>query len=734
MRAALRPIPRLLLPLLLVCGSACDEEKLTQIVVVVDGDWDGFTRLRVDVGGFEDDARVDADLQERPLPRRFAIVHDGGPLGPIDVTVRAYAEGFDDPVLIEPRTGIEFVRDETRMLKVDLRFECIGACVGGEACLEGGRCVDGDEAAELVPWTGEVDALDVRFRVDDGHVIVVEGDGGVVTPIQPDGGDVRPPGDGGSMLDSGGPPSGDGGMDGGDDAMVRPVRDAMPMQAPFEYAPGNFDPEASALQALSRVDVEIGCTTAAFDSSDLSFSGWCGPEPQAIVWEQGDGSEAALLVMDTLLVQWGASLRLTGTRPVILAVYGDAFVDGLIDASAAGATPGPGADVDCATAPAAGSAGSGSDGAGGGGGGGFGSPGAAGGGSGSDGAAVAGGSGGGTVGDSSLIPLRGGCSGASGGLGDGDAAAPGGGGGGAVQLSAAGRLEVDGRIAAVGGGGGVGNGDQDGGGGGGSGGAILLEGSPVDLDSAAVVSVGGGSGGAGNSRNDVDATAGSAGSKTSAAAAGGAPETRTGGAGGRGAAAGSQALAGADASEGGSVFSGGSSWGGGGGGGGGVGRIRARGTEGCAPRAVWNPLPSVACLDCGECADPPVLACEALPRAGAVYYLCGPASWDAAKAACENVGMGLAQIDDAGEGAFIQGAAGADVWLGGSDVASEGQWLWSDDTGFWSGGSDGTGTGYTNWAEGEPDGDTDENCLVGLSAGGWNDAECGQMLDYVCEL
>ena len=86
---------------------ACGEEPLTQIVVVVDSDWDGFERVELEITGFErEEILVEAgDLRGgKPLPRRVALVHDGGPLGPIGVTARGYGEDRDQPLRVEPRS------------------------------------------------------------------------------------------------------------------------------------------------------------------------------------------------------------------------------------------------------------------------------------------------------------------------------------------------------------------------------------------------------------------------------------------------------------------------------------------------------------------------------------------------------------------------------------------------------------------------------------------------------
>src|SRR5688500_7718543 len=109
---------------LLLASCSEDDVPLTQIVVVVDSDFSGLTRFEAKIEGFEEPTTVRADLDDEPLPRRFSLVHDGGPLGPMAVIVSAYTEG-DDPILVERRTGMFFEAGRTLLLKVDLLAACV---------------------------------------------------------------------------------------------------------------------------------------------------------------------------------------------------------------------------------------------------------------------------------------------------------------------------------------------------------------------------------------------------------------------------------------------------------------------------------------------------------------------------------------------------------------------------------------------------------------------------------
>ena len=73
-----------------------------------------------------------------------------------------------------------------------------------------------------------------------------------------------------------------------------------------------------------------------------------------------------------------------------------------------------------------------------------------------------------------------------------------------------------------------------------------------------------------------------------------------------------------------------------------------------------------------------------------------------------------------------QGVTG-DAWIGGTDEATEGTWLWRDGSGNIS--------DYTNWASGEPnDSQTGEDCLHLQSDYQWNDLACANSKGFICNL
>jgi hypothetical protein len=260
----------------------------------------------------------------------------------------------------------------------------------------------------------------------------------------------------------------------------------------FSYTPGHFTP--------TSYTPPSGATTncnATYSSTSHSFTtGSCTGATPTIYSNvlQSGGPSVDILAFNGLTIASGSTLTLTGSNPVILAVYGNAVINGTINASANGVTPGPGGGntSDCSAA-AAGTGGN--NGASGGGGGGM---------------AVAGGNGscGGQAcvspytiagGGVNSTELAGGC---AGGVGEASfphstPTNPAGAGGGGVQLAAAGTITGTGSITANGSAGTAGGTGQYGlgGGGGGSGGEILIYATQASF-SGITLAANGGAGGA----------------------------------------------------------------------------------------------------------------------------------------------------------------------------------------------------------------------------------------------
>ena len=150
---------------------------------------------------------------------------------------------------------------------------------------------------------------------------------------------------------------------------------------------------------------------------------------------------------------------------------------------------------------------------------------------------------------------------------------------------------------------------------------------------------------------------------------------------------------------------------------------------GCGPPGynIWSTSPRVdAAAGC--------VGCPRQLQTCPSYTLMNEAlSWSDANAACLAKGLHLASVLSATENALlVTAAAGNDVWIGGTDAASEGTWKWI---------ASGAVLSYTNWIYDQPDNFSDqpdnygnhENCLDFKESGKWNDLLCDYKRKYVCE-
>lgn len=330
----------------------------------------------------------------------------------------------------------------------------------------------------------------------------------------------------------------------------------------FPFTPDNLAPAAHP-PGVAAVTT-INCPLTFRSGPDAGFLSLCSnmETPAISIANGGGANELTVISVNHLQITSAGSLSITGSRPVVLLVWGDAGIEGPVLANSSGSAgrPGPGAleARNCETRAGRRGLSDGSRG-GGGGGAGYGTAGAPGG-EGNN-AAAAGGDGG-LAADGGDVPLWAGCPGGEG-INSTGSLVDGGWGGGALQLSVAGGLTVNAVISTSGAGGrgGISFGGTDpGGGGGGSGGALLLQASRLTLGSGARLTSNGGAGGGGADNNPADP--GADGSTNSSNVAPGGAKDGSASNGGNGGAGTTLPQAG---------FSDGSK--GGGGGGGAVGRI-----------------------------------------------------------------------------------------------------------------------------------------------------------------
>jgi hypothetical protein len=152
---------------------------------------------------------------------------------------------------------------------------------------------------------------------------------------------------------------------------------------------------------------------------------------------------------------------------------------------------------------------------------------------------------------------------------------------------------------------------------------------------------------------------------------------------------------------------------------------------------------------CAEsrCMRPPPAGCTARTLANRRYLFCTtPLVWRDARMSCLGAGMDLAIIDNAAENELVR-TIGATAWLGAGDSTMEGRYAAVVPGNAQR--SDGAQLSYLNWSSGEPNniahcdgravgslcfGDVrDEDCVQIIASGQWNDANCLESTQYVCE-
>jgi len=230
-------------------GVGCGDR--TEIVVVTDTDLQvpgEIDRVRfVVVGPRGVEKTADASLASTPRPVTLGLVHAGGALGPLDVTVIGELAGTE---VIRRRARTAFVQGETLELRMDLLAGCAGvACEMDQTCVSTACTSIEIDPASLPPWSGRPQALDGAVR-----------DGGR---------DAGPPRDGAPDTGMDASPDLDAGVDGGcgggcDDAVPCTVDECVDGACAHTADDGLCD-DAMAC-TIDACDSATGCTHTADDT------------------------------------------------------------------------------------------------------------------------------------------------------------------------------------------------------------------------------------------------------------------------------------------------------------------------------------------------------------------------------------------------------------------------------------------------------------------------------------
>jgi hypothetical protein len=160
----------------------------------------------------------------------------------------------------------------------------------------------------------------------------------------------------------------------------------------------------------------------------------------------------------------------------------------------------------------------------------------------------------------------------------------------------------------------------------------------------------------------------------------------------------------------------------------------------CVVEACSGSRQEATCDGQGQCGEPD---CDPEPDGcfykvfkDSLYWFCeGPVGWEQAESLCNaEPGRHLVKVDDRLENLWLSTVAGADTWLGGSDLVLEERWTWSRNGNrngplFWVNGLPVRGL-FESWQEGGP---RAEHCLRLGENGVWSDASCTENKGFICE-
>ncbi|MDB4989296.1 MAG: hypothetical protein JWN04_4474, partial [Myxococcaceae bacterium] len=138
----MRALLCLCVSLLSVTWAGCtSSSSATELTLTITSDLtvpDQLDRVTVSVVGQEVTDDPTADLRDKPLPRSLTLVHDSGPLGPLQITVRGWS---GSQLVVQKDLQAWFLESAHAVLAVQLESACREMlCSTGMTC-EQGHCV-----------------------------------------------------------------------------------------------------------------------------------------------------------------------------------------------------------------------------------------------------------------------------------------------------------------------------------------------------------------------------------------------------------------------------------------------------------------------------------------------------------------------------------------------------------------------------------------------------------------
>ncbi|XP_071944844.1 C-type mannose receptor 2-like [Antedon mediterranea] len=127
-----------------------------------------------------------------------------------------------------------------------------------------------------------------------------------------------------------------------------------------------------------------------------------------------------------------------------------------------------------------------------------------------------------------------------------------------------------------------------------------------------------------------------------------------------------------------------------------------------------------------------IVACETAFEFSCYSFITTKQVFESSRDSCIAENADLVSIDSKAERdhvTFLQNdLLGSSAFIGLNDIEMENSWRWiADDTIL-------TEIGFQDWASGEPNGDSDENCVTMKTSGQWKDVSCDSKNRAICEL
>jgi hypothetical protein len=113
-------------------------------------------------GGVQKDVTATLGEGQPALPRSLGLVHQAGPLNPVEIHVQGRKAGA---LVVERRANVAFIKGRTLVMPMHLAASCIGVVCDPQTCTEYGCAPIDIDPETLASWSGD----EPRLFEDDGE-------------------------------------------------------------------------------------------------------------------------------------------------------------------------------------------------------------------------------------------------------------------------------------------------------------------------------------------------------------------------------------------------------------------------------------------------------------------------------------------------------------------------------------------------------------------------------------